>query len=214
VFPGVGSPTDYSGAYTSDGTLGLAYKPSTGAGSQAFAVNLGAFSGPVTAQWYDPTAGTYLDIGSFDNSGTYTFHSPDTNSAGQNDFVLVLTGSGAAPVPHPPIGPTAAPGNALLLPSRAAAGGAIDYDIYHAATSSDEGNTPPQTGIPSTAFTDTGLSNGTDHDHQVNAVNSASQSGTPAKGPARITMRETSPVPDDDTGDHISWDSSGEFNSP
>jgi hypothetical protein len=101
VFQGVGNPADYSGASTSDGTLGLAYKPSTGTGSQAFTVNLGTFSGAVTAQWYDPTAGTYLNVGTFNNSGTYTFDSPSTNSAGQNDFVLVLTVS-SAPVPGAP----------------------------------------------------------------------------------------------------------------
>jgi hypothetical protein len=48
------------------------------------------FAAQVTARWFDPTAGTYASIGSFANSGTHTFNSPSTNSAGQNDFVLVL----------------------------------------------------------------------------------------------------------------------------
>jgi hypothetical protein len=90
VFQGVGSTTDYSGAYTSDGTLALAYKPATGTASQSFTVNMGPFAGQVTASWYDPTAGTYASIGTFANSGTHTFNSPNTNGAGQNDFVLVL----------------------------------------------------------------------------------------------------------------------------
>jgi chitodextrinase len=92
VFQDVGSPTDYSGAYTSDGTLALAYQPATGTTSQSFLVNMGQFAGSVTAQWYDPTNGTYTTIGTFANSGTHTFNSPSTNSAGQNDFVLVLGG--------------------------------------------------------------------------------------------------------------------------
>jgi hypothetical protein len=90
VFQGVGSATDYSGAYTSDGTLALGYKPASGNASQSFTVNMGPFAGQVTASWYDPTAGTYTTIGTFANSGTHTFSSPKTNSAGQNDFVLVL----------------------------------------------------------------------------------------------------------------------------
>ena len=53
---------------------------------------MGQFAGSVTAQWYDPTNGTYTTIGTFANSGTYTFNSPSSNSAGQNDFVLVLGG--------------------------------------------------------------------------------------------------------------------------
>jgi uncharacterized protein DUF4038/collagenase-like protein with putative collagen-binding domain len=94
VFQGVGSPTDYSGAYTTDGTLAIAYKPSTGTGSQSFTVNMGTFAGSVTAQWYDPTNGTYTTIGTFANSGTHTFNSPSGNSTGvDNDFVLVLRAS-------------------------------------------------------------------------------------------------------------------------
>jgi hypothetical protein len=102
VFQGVGTPTsssygsgDYSGAYTADGSLAIAYKPSTGgAGSQSFTVNLNKLNGTVTAKWFDPTNGTYLTIGTFPpSSGMQTFNSPATNSAGQNDFVLILTAS-------------------------------------------------------------------------------------------------------------------------
>jgi hypothetical protein len=90
VFQGVGNPTDYSGAYTPDGTLALAYRPATGATSQSFNVKMSQFSGQVTARWYDPTAGTYTNIGSFPNSGMHTFDSPKANGAGDNDFVLVI----------------------------------------------------------------------------------------------------------------------------
>jgi hypothetical protein len=90
VFSGVGSPEDYVGASSPDGSLALAYKPSTGTGSQSFTVNLGTFSGSFTASWFDPTSGTSTTIGTFTNSGTHTFASPATNAAGQNDFVLLL----------------------------------------------------------------------------------------------------------------------------
>ena len=90
VFQGVGTPDDYCGAYTLDGTLALAYAPSTGTGSQTFTLNMSPFAATVSAEWYDPTAGTYESIGHFTNSGTHTFTSPATNDAGQNDFVLIL----------------------------------------------------------------------------------------------------------------------------
>jgi hypothetical protein len=90
VFQGVGSAKDYSGAYTPDGTLALGYRPATGTTSQSFDVKMSQFAGQVTARWYDPTAGTYTNIGTFANSGTHTFDSPTANSAGKNDFVLVL----------------------------------------------------------------------------------------------------------------------------
>jgi hypothetical protein len=90
VFQGVGSPADYCGARSSDGTLALAYRPATGQTSQSFVVNMSQLAGQVTARWYDPTAGTYAAIGTFANSGMHTFTSPSTNGAGANDFVLVL----------------------------------------------------------------------------------------------------------------------------
>jgi hypothetical protein len=90
VFQGLGTPEDYCGAYSSDGKLALAYRPSTGQTSQSFAVNLSQLAGQVTARWYDPTTGMFTAIGSFANSGTHTFASPTTNGAGDNDFVLVL----------------------------------------------------------------------------------------------------------------------------
>jgi hypothetical protein len=91
VFQGVGTPQDYCGAYTADGTWAVAYQPASGQTSQSFIVRMSQFAGQVTARWYDPTAGTYASIGSFANSGTHTFASPSVNSAGGNDFVLVLS---------------------------------------------------------------------------------------------------------------------------
>jgi hypothetical protein len=92
VFTGVGTPTDYSGAWATDGTLAVAYKPPTGTSAQSFVVNMSRFTGTVTARWFDPTAGTSSTIGSgLANSGSQTFNSPGVNSAGQNDWVLILS---------------------------------------------------------------------------------------------------------------------------
>jgi fibronectin type 3 domain-containing protein len=179
VFPGVGSPTDYSGAYTADGTLALAYKPSTGTGSQSFNVNMGQFAGTVTAQWYDPTNGTYTPIGSFANSGSHTFTSASSNSVGQNDFVLVL--KAAATAPATPTGLTTTPGNNLVTLSWNAAAGATSYNIYRSMSPGGEGSTPYKTGVTATSFTDIGLTNGTTYYYQVSAVNSIGQSGKSAE---------------------------------
>jgi hypothetical protein len=98
VFSDVGSPTDYSGAWVTDGTLAVGYKVPNGTSGQSFTVNMGRFAHPVTARWFDPTAGTYTTIGSgFANSGTRGFTSPGVNTAGQNDWVLVLTTSTTPP---------------------------------------------------------------------------------------------------------------------
>lgn len=99
VFSGVGSPTDYSGARALDGTLAVAYKVPTGSGTQNFVVNKAQLAGPITARWFDPTNGTYTTIGTgIANSGQQTFTTIGNNSAGANDWVLVLTtGAPAAP---------------------------------------------------------------------------------------------------------------------
>ena len=98
VFQDVGKPADYSGAYASH-NLAIGYKPSTGTGSRTFTVNMNYFNAPVTAKWFDPTNGLYIDIGTgFPHSGTKTFGTPTTNSTGKdNDFVLVLTSGTLSP---------------------------------------------------------------------------------------------------------------------
>ena len=175
VFAGIGSPTDYSGASTADGTLALAYKPATGSGSQNFTVNMGRFVGSVTAQWFDTTNGTYTSIGTFANSGSRTFNTPSTNSAGQNDWVLVLRS--AATVPAAPTGLTATGADTQVALSWTASVGAVSYNIYRSTTSGGEVKiaTTPAT-ITTTSAIDTGLTNGTTYYYKVTAVNSAGES--------------------------------------
>jgi hypothetical protein len=203
VFQGVGIPADYSGAYTSDGTLAVAYKPSTGTGSQAFTVNLGTFSGNVTAQWYDPTNGTYIGIGTFANSGTYTFNSSDSNSVGQNDFVLLL--AAAAPVPRAPASLTATSDNARLLLSWAAFSRATNHDMHPSTVSDGQGNAPNKTGIPITVVSDPDSSNGTKDSYPVTPANIGRSAKSHGVSPIRttahnLTMGDTGILLKDDGG--------------
>ena len=80
---------DYvTAARTSDGTLAIAYVPS----NRTITVDLSTLSGPVTARWYDPTAGTFTSISDapFANVGSISVATPGTNAAGDDDWVLVL----------------------------------------------------------------------------------------------------------------------------
>jgi hypothetical protein len=80
---------DYvTAARTPNGTLAIAYVPS----SRTITVDLSNFSAPVTARWYDPTAGTFTSIAGspFANAGDQQFTTPGTNGAGQDDWVLLL----------------------------------------------------------------------------------------------------------------------------
>jgi len=73
---------------TTSGSLALTYCPS----GSTLTVNLSEFSGPVTAQWYDPSNGTYTTVAgsTYPNSGTQSFTTPGNNHDGAPDWVLVL----------------------------------------------------------------------------------------------------------------------------
>jgi hypothetical protein len=76
-------------AASPDGALAVSYLPA----GQTLTVNLAAFSGPVTARWFDPTNNTYQTVpGSpFASSGTRQFSPVGSNHEGANDWILVLT---------------------------------------------------------------------------------------------------------------------------
>ena len=55
---------------------------------------MGTFAGSVTAQWYDPTNGTYTTISTFANSGTQTFKAHPGFQGGDTDGVRSGVNSG------------------------------------------------------------------------------------------------------------------------
>lgn len=84
---------DYvTAARTGDGSLVMAYVPSTGKGTRTITVNMARLSGKANARWYNPTNGTYTSIAEspLANSGSRDFTTPGDNGTGTNDWVLVL----------------------------------------------------------------------------------------------------------------------------
>jgi hypothetical protein len=79
-------------ARTTDGRQGVTYLPSTGTASRALTVDLGRFTGPVTARWYNPTDGRYTAISAapLPNHGPHTLRTPGDNGTRTNDWLLVL----------------------------------------------------------------------------------------------------------------------------
>ena len=75
-------------AFSADGSLAMTYCPT----NTTLTVNMAAMAGAATAQWYDPSNGSYLPISGspFANSGTHQFTTPGKNHAGDGDWVLVL----------------------------------------------------------------------------------------------------------------------------
>lgn len=94
-------------ARASNGSLVMAYVPSTGTSVRSLNVDMSKLSGVVTAQWYNPAVGTYSTIAGspLANSGSQTFATPGNNGTGTNDWVLVLSATTINPqAPSPPDG--------------------------------------------------------------------------------------------------------------
>jgi hypothetical protein len=89
---------DYAAtARTADGKLVIAYVPD----HRTITVDMTKLSGPATARWYDPAAGTFREIAGspLPNVGVRKFESPGDNADGRgnDDWVLVLETDPPAP---------------------------------------------------------------------------------------------------------------------
>ena len=94
----VTTASDYDGSPGS-ATLSLSYLPDPGSFSSPV-VDLADFAGRVQARWVDPTNGNETTIGTFSPSGSHTFTPSADNSAGDKDWVLLLTTSVTRTAPH------------------------------------------------------------------------------------------------------------------
>lgn len=72
--------------------LGVAYFPG-GGGTNTLTVDMTKFAGSVTAKWFDPTNASFATVSGspFTNTGTHNFTPTGNNSAGDPDWVLLLT---------------------------------------------------------------------------------------------------------------------------
>jgi hypothetical protein len=87
------SQSDYcTAAMTPDGACAVAYLPT----KRTITVNMARLKAPATAQWYDPTSGKYttIDGSPLANRGSQQLTPPKKNSAGDEDWVLVLQTTG------------------------------------------------------------------------------------------------------------------------
>lgn len=85
----IDTDTYATAAATPDGKLAFAYLPSI----RTVTIDMSKLSGAVTARWFDPTNNTFaiIDGSPFANSGSHQFTPPGTNTAGDGDWVLMLS---------------------------------------------------------------------------------------------------------------------------
>jgi hypothetical protein len=98
----VNSNNYVTAAATPDGALAIAYLPA----NTTITVQMSAFAGPVTAQWYDPTTGLYVPVSGspLPNNGSMQFSPPGLNGGGDADWALVFEVSGGAATGRRPRG--------------------------------------------------------------------------------------------------------------
>jgi hypothetical protein len=79
-------------AWMTDGNLSVTYIPSTGTDGRELTIAMGRFAKPVTARWYNPTNGRFVQVegSSFANRATHRLRTPGDNGTGANDWVLIL----------------------------------------------------------------------------------------------------------------------------
>jgi hypothetical protein len=89
---GAWKQADYvTAARAEDGSCGVVYLPTP----RTITVDLARLRSPVTARWFDPTAGVLQPVAGspFANHDRHEFTPPGKNAAGESDWVLVLEAS-------------------------------------------------------------------------------------------------------------------------
>jgi fibronectin type 3 domain-containing protein len=141
---------------------------------------------------------TYTDTG-VTNGTTYYYKVTAVNAVGQSPQSNEANATPKAPAaaPSAPQGLTATGGNgtvALSWTAPASNGGSAvtGYDVYRGTSAGGESSTPVATGVTTTSFNDTGLTNGTTYYYKVTAVNAVGQS--PQSNEANATPAATAPT--------------------
>ncbi len=190
--------------------VSLTWSASSGATSYKLfrSTTSGVFSATPTAT----TTGTSYNDTAVTNGVTYFYVVKSSNLVGDSAASAQVQATPQALPPPTPTGLTAGAGNAQVTLSWAASAGATSYGIRR-STSSGGTYTTIATGVTTTSFTNTGLSNTVKYWFKVYAVNSFGQSGdstaasatpmstvpaaptlTAAPGNGRATLTWTAPV--------------------
>lgn len=177
------------------GSVALSWTAVTGASGYAVKRSTTGAAGSFTTV-ATPTGNAHTDSGLAADT-TYHYVVSATNAGGEGAVSAAVSARTAAVAPGAPQ-PVTTPGNASVTLSWPAVAGATRYDVARAASSSGT-YTSVATGLTATAWTDTGLVNGTTYWYQVtarNAVGGATSlpvSSTPvaASGACRLSFDTT-----------------------
>jgi len=120
-----------------------------------------------------------MDNPAGDRNGIYYAGSPltfPTSTYNANHYWVDVKFTPSAP-PFPPVNLAGIPCNAQVSLSWSATEDATSYSIYRGTSAGGESSTAIATGITSTSYTNTSLTNGTTYYYKIKAVNSFGSSG-------------------------------------
>ena len=166
----------------------------------------------IDRQWFQTTANFIASRGMSFTFWSWNPNSGDTGGILQDDWRTInsekqavlqpllapLIGTGPAPGPQIPATPTgliASGGNQQVNLSWTGSAGATSYNVYRSSTSNGQASTPLRTGITSTTFVDSGLTNGAALYYRVTAVNSAGESARSNEASAIPSAASPPPPP-------------------
>src|SRR5579883_869987 len=206
--------TATSATCTTSASIALSWTASSGATSYNVYRATSAGGEGTTAYKTGVTTTTYTDS-SVSNATTYYYTVQAVNSYGSSSqSTEANAATGAAPtVPGTPGTPTVTNGDTQVTLSWTAASGTVtSYNLYRSTTSGGEGTTAYKTGITTTSYTDTGLTDGSTYYYKVAAVNgcgTGTQSGE-ATGKPVCTLPGAPSAPTASAGNAqvaLSWSS-------
>ena len=161
---------NYAAGITGPTTISLAYNASAATltytvGSTTVATQTGVTTAEVAAI-------RYVALGDDGYGGGAATPAPTFDN-----FTFTVGSGGGGTAPAAPTNLAATAGNALVNLSWTASTGATSYNVYRGTSAGGESSTAIATGITTTSYTNTGLSNGTTYYYTVAAVNSSGTSG-------------------------------------
>jgi fibronectin type 3 domain-containing protein len=140
------------------------YRGTTSGGESATAISSG-----IAATAYTDTAVT--------NGAKYYYKVAAVNGGGTSGLSNEASATPEPAAPAAPTGLTATAGSASVSLTWTASAGATSYNVYRGATSGGESATAIASGITTTAYTDSAVTNGTKYYYKVAAVNGGGTSG-------------------------------------
>jgi len=194
----VGSTIAFTGTWSSATASLLTYTVNTSTG----AISNISLQGSTSTYGFTTTAFT---------AGATPYFSFFTPSGGAALFAyLTISATPLGSPPAAPTGLTAAPGNAQVALNWTGSMGATSYNVYRGTSPGGESSSAIATGITSTSYTNTGLTNGTTYYYKVTATNSYGTSGYSNEAsatPVTVTtvIYDDFSQPNYDTGSHTPY---------